>query len=399
MLDTNNHDFLQNPYPTFEKLQKEHAVIYWKEKNKFIVTGYEAVKDLMRNKAFVPPGTGHKKNFPDWNEVISTHGFPLQMAKAQAVVQDWLVLFEDEQHLVIRKALMRCFTPEQLQKLEEKCTQICQEVLEEKKGKELDIISEYALPISMKVLLGVMGWNYPDYLGLKKHSTNILNYFKLDASKKDEFLAASSILELSKLFLKVITGEITIEYGVISELKGLYENKEISLDEFIGNCIFFLFAGQESSQLFIGSTVFLTNTLQDRSALHDAVFLDSYLEEVLRFECPNPFFNRIATQDLEWQGVQIPKGAKLMGIVNAANRDADKFEQPQKFDPTRKPNGHISFGVGGHYCLGAYLARVEAKVALKELFKSQPNINIPQKVEWINNFRIRGISSLKVHVE
>ena len=395
-------EFLQNPYPSYKEMLEHKPVHFWEEEQKWVLFKYEDVKDLMRNKNFCPPGKYNKNNLPSWTSIFlngKNTNLELSLLKAKFIVQDWLVLAEEEKHLLIRKQLMKCFAADQLIKLEEHCETISKDILQ-KHPHSIEIINEYAFEISMRVLLKVMGWEVEDIVSLKKHTTNILQNFKLKSSKKDEFLAYSSIVELAKIFINVLQSNIHLESGIILSLKELVEKNEITADEFVGNCIFFLFAGQESSQLLIGNGIYLLcQNPQTMEALKsDHTLYHKAIKEILRYECPNPYFSRIALEDVVIRGQQIKKGEKIIGSINAANRDSEVFKNPNTFDIFRESNAHISFGVGNHYCLGAHLAEIEGRVAIKNFFNHYKEYKINGEVKWINNFRVRGIEKLAFDV-
>ncbi len=395
-------EFLQNPYPCYKEMLEHKPVYFWEEEQKWVLFKYEDVKDLMRNKNFCPPGKYNKNNLPSWTSIFSNGkntDLELSLQKAKFIVQDWLVLAEEEKHLLIRKQLMKCFAADQLIKLEEHCETISKDILQQHPN-SIEIINEYAFEISMRVLLKVMGWDAEDIVALKKHTTNILQNFKLKSSKKDEFLAHLSIVELAKIFINVLQSNIPLHPGIILSLKELVEKKEITADEFVGNCIFFLFAGQESSQLLIGNGIYLLyqNPKIIEALKNDNTLYHKAIKEILRYECPNPYFSRIALEDVVIRGQQIKKGERIIGSINAANRDSEIFKNSNEFDIFRESNTHISFGVGNHYCLGAHLAEIEGRVAIKNFFNHYKEYKINGEVKWINNFRVRGIEKLAFDV-
>jgi cytochrome P450 len=395
-------EFLQNPYPAYAEMLEHKPVYFWDEEQKWVLLKYEDVKDLMRNKNFCPPGKYNKNNLPSWSSIFSKEkntNVELSLQKAKFIVQDWLVLAEEEKHLLIRKQLMKCFATDELIKLEQHCETISNDILNQH-TENIEIINEYAFQISMRVLLKVMGWEVEDIVLLKKHTTNILQNFKLNSSKKDEFLAYSSIVELAKIFTSVLQSNSNLQSGIILSLKELVEKNEITEDEFVGNCIFFLFAGQESSQLLIGNGIYLLHQNQKTllALKEDHSLYDKAIKEILRYECPNPYFSRVALEDVVIRGQHIKKGEKIIGSINAANRDSEIFANPNNFDIFREDNRHISFGVGNHYCLGAHLAEIEGRVAIKNFFNHYKEYQLNGEVKWINNFRVRGIEKLAFDV-
>jgi cytochrome P450 len=123
----------------------------------------------------------------------------------------------------------------------------------------------------------------------------------------------------------------------------------------------------------------------------------SAVEELLRYDSPVQKMGRIALADIHIAGKQIEKGQLVCFSFAAANRDPEQFESPNQLDIARKPNRHLAFGHGLHYCVGAALARLEGQIAINSILRSLPKLELAnEKLEWHRNFTLRGLKSLPV---
>ena len=171
----------------------------------------------------------------------------------------------------------------------------------------------------------------------------------------------------------------------------------MSEEELVASCILILFAGHETTMNLIGNATLLLLKHPDQWALlrDDPNLISSMVEEVLRYECAAFVIVRIANEDIEISGKRICQGDRIFLMLGAANRDPIHFNNPESFDIQRKPNRHLSFGYGIHFCIGAQLARVEAEVAFKHLLPLIEDVEcVSDELDWDDNFVLRGVKSL-----
>ena len=166
----------------------------------------------------------------------------------------------------------------------------------------------------------------------------------------------------------------------------------------IAGCIQLLNAGHEATVHSIGNAVkaILESGLDPADLFPDDRTTAATVEEALRFDPPLHFFDRYALADLEVAGVRLRKGEKIGLILAAANRDPSRWENPEKFDPARRPLPHVSFGAGIHFCIGAPLARLEMQVALPILFQRLPRLRLAATPRYRNAWHFHGLQALPV---
>ena len=238
-----------------------------------------------------------------------------------------------------------------------------------------ELVREFDFPYPTKVISGILGLPREDYLQFQRWSTAILSFF----TKLDEAITASREV---KEYMAVILQDRRREprEDLISELAQAELDGEHLTDEEIFSFLRLLLpAGVETTYRSLGNLLFsLLSAPEQLEAVHaDRTLIPQAIEEALRLETPLLNITRLATTDSEVGGVAIPAGSTVMLMLAAANRDEERYAEPDRFDIFRmNPKPHISFGQGPHACLGTHLARIEMRVALNLLLDRLPNLRL-----------------------
>jgi cytochrome P450 len=170
-------------------------------------------------------------------------------------------------------------------------------------------------------------------------------------------------------------------------------------DELYSTVVLLLVAGSETTTNLIGNGLLalLRHPDQMQRLWKDPALVQSAVEEMLRYDSPVQLTTRMAKVDLELHRTRIGQGEWLYLMIGAANRDPAQFPDPDQFNVARTDNKHIAFGAGGHFCLGAPLARLEAQVVFRTLRRRYPNLKLTEeKPEYRDNFNLRGLKTLAV---
>ncbi|HMI89819.1 MAG TPA: cytochrome P450, partial [Polyangiales bacterium] len=177
------------------------------------------------------------------------------------------------------------------------------------------------------------------------------------------------------------------------------ERRRLTRHEVLGYVNLLAGAGNETTTRLIGWTgkVLAENPEQRRELVNDPTLVPSAIEEMLRYESPSPVQARYVTEDVEHYGQTVPAGSVMLLLTASGNRDERRFEHAERFDMHRKMGGHLAFGYGIHFCLGAALARLEGRIALEEVLKRFPE----WEVDWsravqAHTSTVRGWDSLPV---
>ena len=306
-------------------------------------------------------------------------------------------------HTRLRSLVHQGFTPRRIEDLRKRIQTLCESLLDQAAAQgRFDLVKAYSLPLPMTIISDMLGVPQADRARFQRWSTKVVNV----ASLKDLLLGLPSLLMFMRYMRQLIAQRrADPQDDLISALvQARDENDQLSEDEVVGTIILLLIAGHETTVNLIsnGTLALLENPEQCALLKAQPELMPTAIEELLRFTSPVEISTeRYAREPLEYQGVTIPKGTAIFGIIGSANRDEEYFDDPDTLNIERTPNKHLSFGQGIHYCLGAPLARLEAEIAFATLFERMPNLRLatdPARLPWRRNTFLRGLEQLPVSV-
>jgi pimeloyl-[acyl-carrier protein] synthase len=184
-----------------------------------------------------------------------------------------------------------------------------------------------------------------------------------------------------------------------SLLIAVEEDDQLTEEEIIANCSLLLSAGHETTTNLIGNGLLslLKHLDQLRHVIEKPDIMQSAVEELLRFDCPVQLAPRAFIAEIRLGEVSIPTGQRVTLMLGAANRDGERFNDPDRLNVERGPNEHLAFGFDRHFCLGALLARVEAQLAFSTLSRRYPGLALDgSPLQWVSNPAYRGLKALPV---
>jgi cytochrome P450 len=287
-----------------------------------------------------------------------------------------LVLITDDppRHTRFRRLVNKAFTLKRIEALEPWITRVAHELLDEIGSQEVDIVPSYTIPLPVKViahLLGIPGEEYPTF---KRWSDAFIS--SLVTTSQEERM--TNIQEMAAYFGQMAADRRA--HGAADLITALVEaeieGESLEDWEILGFCMLLLIAGNETTTNLIGN---MLNILVDRPDLwrrlrEDRSLVEPVIEETLRYESPVRMLIRTTNRPVEISGVSIAKDEVIGVFFGAANRDPAEFPNPDEFRLDRDLRNHVAFGMGIHYCLGAPLARAEAKITLNTFLDRFPSL-------------------------
>ena len=237
-----------------------------------------------------------------------------------------------------------------------------------------DLVREFTFPYPSQVIAGLLGLPREDYPQFQRWSISLLSI----TVNRERAVEASAALR--EYFIPILEARRKDpKDDLISRLAHAEVDGEHLMDEEIFSFLRLLLpAGVETTYRSSGNLLFglLSNPEQLDAIRADRALIPQAIEEAVRWEAPLLMITRVATCDTELGGVAIPAGSAVMPVLGSANREEERYPDPNRFDIFRPSTGHLSFGLGVHVCLGMHLARLEMRVALNRLLDRLPNLRL-----------------------
>ncbi len=369
-------EFRADPYPTYALLRDEFPVRQMPGMGAWTVSRYDDVAYVLRNHAL----------------------FSSKAMGAIGTAGRTIINSDPPEHTDLRGVVNRVFTPRMVADLEPRIRQIARELLDQAVARgEMDLVRDLAIPLPVTIIAEILGVDAGRRADFKRWSNAIVGTVSDDVQERQRGME-----EFRDYFQGIIDERRKSPRGdLISALVAAEENHvRLTPDEVLAFAALLLIAGNETTTNLIGNAMLALFDHPDQMTLvrQDPARIPNMIEEALRWDSPVQFLFRVTTQDVEIGGQAVPAGANVVPMYASANRDERKFPDADRFDVTRNTQGHLAFGLGVHFCLGAPLARLEAKVVFEELFGRFSEIRRagdgrPQRID---SLFLRGLRSLPV---
>ncbi|MFB9907694.1 cytochrome P450 [Allokutzneria oryzae] len=309
-----------------------------------------------------------------------------------------LVVTDGPRHVKLRKLLLKAFAPRALHVVTERLKAVTRRLVGEavERG-ETDFAKEVAAHIPLATICDLLAVPEEDRMDILALTKQTISSESADHTAMDGWMAKNQLL----LYFADLARhrKDTPHADVVAMLAGgEIDGLPLSEDEIILNCYNLILGGDETSRLsMIGAVeAFATHPGQWRALRDGEVTVRTAVEEVLRWTSPTQHFGRTATHDTVVGGQAVAAGEIVTVWSVSANRDESVFELPYTFDLARSPNNHVAFGYGPHFCLGAYLARIEVTTLLETLRELVSTVELRGPAERIYSTSLTGLSSLPV---
>jgi cytochrome P450 len=378
--DPFEESFIQDPFPAYRRLREEHPVYFNEERNFYALTRYDDVVDANR----------------DWRTFSSAQGVDLDNTGSIFFGEGNVVETDPPDHDLFRVVLRNHLTPTFVRVQEEDVVTRINALVDELDGRShVDIASDFCTQIPLGVITGLLGidpsmseWVYGRFVGM---------FFRESGSEE----IPSSALVAAREIRDLLSDELALRRRAPREdllttiAQGQMGDRPLSEVEQIGMSTLVIAAGISTTKnLLTNMFWYLAQDPSLRAAVASAPSYAPVVEEFLRFDSPIQNSSRVATRDVELHGVTIPQGARVTLVYGSANRDAARFDEPDILDVNRKVGKHMAFGGGVHLCIGAPLAKLEARLVLEHALPRLPEFALSGQPTRTLKMNERGFESL-----
>jgi len=388
---------LSNPYPFYDRLRTEDPV-HWSERfGSWLLTRYSDVAATLRDSRLSANRTGvFMKQLPE--------GMSQNLQPLRDHLATWMSHSDPPNHTRLRALVSKAFTPGMVEGMRKHVQEIVDELLDAILDKhDIDIIRDVAYPLPAAVISDMLGVPPDGREQFKQWAEDIMAFTGGGALALPKIAekAQKSLFEMYEYFGHLIRERRQQpKEDLISALTRIEEQGDrLTEEDLLGLCDQLLTAGHDTTRNLIGNGMLalLQNEDQLLNLRNNPSLIVSAVEELLRFDSPLQRQTRVAKEDFQLDGHKIRKGQPLLSMLGAANRDPSQFKDPNRLDIARRNNGHLAFGSGIHYCLGAPLSRLEGQIAFNSILQHFPEMRLAvsnSTPQWRENMSVRGLVSL-----
>lgn len=383
--------FVQDPYPAYAEARAHGPVVWWEDYDMPVTLTLAATNAALRDRAMgrVP--------------LTGPPAFPPHLADFAAIEAHSMLELEPPRHTRLRGLVLRAFTQRRIATLAPEIEALCHSLIDTLSADApVDLLTAYAQRVPVLVIARLIG--IPDDMAdqLLAWSHAMVAMYQAGRSRADEDRANAAARAFAAYLRTHIEARrtrpaIDATDDLLTHLIAARDQgQSLSADEMISTCVLLLNAGHEATVHSLGNGL--------RAMLQQGVGAEALtppraercVEEVLRYDPPLHLFVRHATSATEVMGRPLAAGARIGCLLGAAGHDPSAFEAPARFLPNRPGPGHVAFGAGLHFCLGAPLARLELTIALRVLFQRLPGLQLAKVPRYAPIYHFRGLERLLV---
>ncbi|WP_394830835.1 cytochrome P450 [Pendulispora rubella] len=377
-------EVVDNPYPAYAEIRERTPCHYVAQHDLWLVTRFQDLTAVSKNHAVFS----------------STGGVGLEWKQ-----RPMISMYDPPEHTRLRRLVSGYFTPKAVaglaQRLEQRIDDLLGRMVEMGRA---DLVADLAEPLSLGIIADLMGVPDADRANFRKWADCVMSELSggvdAEGAARDEASRREFVTYLKELTAHRHRHLDPNAVDIISRLVAANQNEALTHSEVTAFCVLLLVAGFEPTVNGIANTALamLEHPDQARLVVHDPSLLSGAIEEALRYDTPVQAFFRNTRTATEISGVAVPAHAKVMIHFGAANRDARRYEDPDRFLVTRRIDENLVFGAGVHYCLGAPLARLQLNTLGRVALRKVRAVRRAGAVERASTLLFRGIRHFPVEV-
>ena len=391
-------EFFRDPHPTYRSLREQGPLVSVGP-NALACTRYDDCLAVLRDPRF--SARRYMRPIAHYTDDQRS-----QLATWVRVASQQVIFMDPPDHTRLRGALMRAFSPEAIELLIPRVANLFSEILNEVPvGVEFDFMDTVAQRFPAMVIGELLGIPREGWGRLMQFCDAFMNFFAtIPAPFTLALETEQATIELIEYMQPFVEARRSQPAGDLISmlLETRQEGDALTTEELFAQCALLLVAGHETTRNLLGNA--LHTLLQHPSAItrlrQDSSLVRTAVEEVLRFQGPVQGISRVVATRHKLFEKTLEPGQALIILVASANRDPDRFPDPDRFDVERKNNAHLTFGAGAHICLGNHLARLEAQIAITMLLRRYERIELRDTdPKWTETLLLRGPKGLDLVCE
>jgi cytochrome P450 len=380
-----DYEFHRNPYPTYEWLREEAPVYENPTLDFWALSRFDDVLAGLHDPATYTSG----------------HGVALEDEGPDGLAGSMIHL-DPPEHTAMRKLVSRRFTPRRIAELETRVREWTRALVDALDGRrQFDVVTDYAALLPATVISTMLGIPTEEHEHVRVWTDQLLTREAgMMTVPPDAGAAMMRLVKLSGQLMALRRDRPTDD--ILSLLVEVdLDGEKLTDAQVIGFCILLISGGHETTAKLIanGTRLFAAHPQQRDAVIADRSLMAPAVEELLRFTSPTQYMTRTTTRPVELHGVTIPEGKKVALLLGSGNRDPREFDRPDEFDIHRGNPRILAFGHGAHVCLGAAVARLEARVALEEFLARYPDYAVDEAgIEYLHSGNVQGPTRVPVTV-
>jgi cytochrome P450 len=387
---------LADPYPVFSRMRDEDPCHWSPRLRSWVLTRYSDIKAMCLDK----DGVSSDRLRPFFESLPG--GEASRIADIMRYLSLWLVFKDPPEHTRLRRLTGKVFSTRAMQAMRPTVEQIAERLLDDIGDRDrFDLLADYATPLPCLVIMAMLGVPAEDLAEVKRMSDEIALFIGSSRTSPEKYDTAEAATHEMAAFLRGLIADRrrSPRADAMSELVHLRDGEDaFTEDELVATCILMLFAGHETTTNHIanGMLALMRFPGQMQRLRCDPGMATAAVEELLRYDGPSAGLVRIVARTQQMHGKTLEPGQRVFMMLNAANRDPQVYDDPDRLDLDRDGVPHLAFGFGGHICLGFPLARTEGAVAIPALLRRYAHLEPTAEPAWINSLVFRGMKALPV---
>lgn len=386
-----------DPFPLYRRLLEEDPV-HDTGFGLWLVSSYDDCRAALRDPRF----SAEFRTMANYEETMVAVGRDTPVQE----LMERLMLFRDPpDHTRLRGLVQRAFSPRMIEAFRTRVAEVCDGLLDaaEERGGEMELMADLAWPLPVVVIAELLGVPPDERERFRGWASDLALAFDLGMTPERARRATVAQEAFVAFFLELAAERAREPRGdlLTALVQAEEEGDRLTPDELVSNLILLLIAGHETTMNLIGNGVhaLLRHPEQLARLRDDPALAPAAVEELLRYDSPVQLVIRFTHEELELGGRTIPKGARVMLLLGAANHDPARFADPDGLDLGRDDRGHLAFGGGPHFCLGNALARLEGEVVIPRLLRRFPDLRLlGDTPRYRPTMTLRGLEALRLGI-